>query len=206
MRPSSCLLIAAVFAEAGSAAKTSGCPPFPSSVVEFSSGFKQPAPPLVNSEFNTSFVQHKWNQDLSHITAGYIVNSASNGYVRAVEAFEGGLLASSVFNYANVTKEGLVDNTLTTYNPDSKKPDVWRGYVNSNFPIFAKDVLVSNGAVFAGLVDRTFVGRVAAWDIMYQGVIPVTVFVDNCNVVVGYDYFSPGLRTRVITEFFNTLV
>ena len=38
---------------------------------------------------------------------------------------------------------------------------------------------------------------------MYQGVIPVTVFVDGCGVVVGYDYFSGGLRTRVITEFFN---
>ena len=38
---------------------------------------------------------------------------------------------------------------------------------------------------------------------MYQGAIPVTVYVDNCGVVVGYDYFSAELRTRVITEFFN---
>jgi hypothetical protein len=38
---------------------------------------------------------------------------------------------------------------------------------------------------------------------MYQGVIPVTVFVNTCNVVVGYDYFAPVERTRVITEFFN---
>jgi hypothetical protein len=36
--------------------------------------------------------------------------------------------------------------------------------------------------------------------------IPVTVFVDGCGVMVGYDYFSPGLRTRVTTEFFNTVV
>lgn len=36
--------------------------------------------------------------------------------------------------------------------------------------------------------------------------IPVTVFVDSCGVMVGYDYFSPGLRTRVRTEFFNTAV
>ncbi len=41
---------------------------------------------------------------------------------------------------------------------------------------------------------------------MYQDVIPVTVFVNNCNVVVGYDYFSPGLRTRVVTEYFNIQV
>lgn len=38
---------------------------------------------------------------------------------------------------------------------------------------------------------------------MYQGAIPVTVFVNSCNIMVGYDYFSPGLRTRVITEYFN---
>lgn len=41
---------------------------------------------------------------------------------------------------------------------------------------------------------------------MYQSVFPVTIFVDNCNVVVGYDYFSPGLRTRVVTEYFNIQV
>lgn len=41
---------------------------------------------------------------------------------------------------------------------------------------------------------------------MYQGVIPVTIFVDNCGVVVGYDYFSPGLRTRVVTQYFNIQV
>lgn len=38
---------------------------------------------------------------------------------------------------------------------------------------------------------------------MYQGAIPVTVYVNNCNVIVGYDYFSPGRRTRVATDFFN---
>lgn len=38
---------------------------------------------------------------------------------------------------------------------------------------------------------------------MYQGVIPVTIYLDDCNTIVGYDYFAPNLRTRVITEFFN---
>lgn len=38
---------------------------------------------------------------------------------------------------------------------------------------------------------------------MYQGAIPVTVYVNSCNVIVGYDYFSPGRRTRVVTDFFN---
>jgi hypothetical protein len=61
---------------------------------------------------------------VSHITSGYINNSPSKRLVRVNEAFEGvggadgvlnGTSASSVFNYANVTKEGLVDNTLITY-------------------------------------------------------------------------------------------
>lgn len=41
---------------------------------------------------------------------------------------------------------------------------------------------------------------------MYLGVIPVTVFVDSCGMVVGYDYWSGELRTRVITSFFGTAV
>lgn len=41
------------------------------------------------------------------------------------------------------------------------------------------------------------------WQLLYQGVIPVTVYVNNCNAIVGYDYFGPQLRTRVITNFFN---
>lgn len=39
---------------------------------------------------------------------------------------------------------------------------------------------------------------------MYQGVLPVTVYVDKCNFIVGYDYFSPNERTHVMTAFFNT--
>jgi hypothetical protein len=38
---------------------------------------------------------------------------------------------------------------------------------------------------------------------MYEGAIPVTVYVNNCNVLVGYDFFAPSLRTGVITEYFN---
>jgi hypothetical protein len=74
--------------------------------------------------------------------------------VRADEAYNG-TLASSVFNYANSTKEGLVDNMLTSYD-ESGKPTVWRGFVNSNFPLFPETFLMDNNAVFGGLVDRRF--------------------------------------------------
>lgn len=95
----------------------------------------------------------------------------------------------------------------------------------SNYPLFAEDFLIQGGAVFAGLVKRDLLrGHVASvslssilreetiadnlqWSLLYSSLgIPVTVFVDSCGVMVGYDYFSPGLRTRVRTEFFNTAV
>lgn len=173
------ILMASLAAVAGGmAAHTPSCPPFASSMIEFSADFKQPEPPLLKSEYQTNFIQHKWygtrhqasvranehhrNENLTHITTGFITNSPSKGFVRADEAFDGNL-ASSFFNYANVTEEGLVDNTLTTYSSNSTTPDVWRGYVNSNFPIFEESILVTAGAVFGGLVQRQFVeGRVAA--------------------------------------------
>ena len=65
-------------------------------------------------------------------------------------------MASSFFDYSNITKSGLVDNTLTEYDHQSTKPSIWRGYVNSNFPIFEKRILVDSGAVFEGLVNRDF--------------------------------------------------
>ncbi|KAH7131747.1 hypothetical protein B0J13DRAFT_108154 [Dactylonectria estremocensis] len=192
-----------VVAVEGGKSASPTCAPFPSSMIEFSANFKQPQPPLVKPHFQASFIQHKWDQNLSHITTGYIENSPSKTFVRVVQAYNG-KMASSFFNFANVTEEGLVDNTLTTFDAGSTTPDVWRGYVNSNFPLFSAKILIDAGAVFGGLVKRDFVDTpVATWNIMYQGVIPVSVFVDNCNIVVGFDYFAPELRTRVITKFFN---
>jgi hypothetical protein len=49
-----------------------------------------------------------------------------------------------------------VDNTLTTFGPESNEPAIWRGFVNSNFPLFPEDILVINGAVFGGLIRRQF--------------------------------------------------
>ncbi|RFU82182.1 hypothetical protein TARUN_15 [Trichoderma arundinaceum] len=193
--------LATVISVPAIAEKVPKCTAFPSSMIEYSSGFEQPKPPLVESEFTTNFVQHKWDETLSHIMTGYIDNSPKNGIVLVNEAYDNAP-ASSLFNYANITKDGLVDNILTIYN--DTRPYVWQGYVNSNYPIFEQDFLLKADAVFGGLVKRQFTdGKVASWDIMYQGIIPVTVYVNTCNVIVGYDYFSLGRRTRVITDFFN---
>ncbi|UNI22372.1 hypothetical protein JDV02_008267 [Purpureocillium takamizusanense] len=140
----------------------SDCDPFPASMLAFSSGFKQPTPPMVKPEFNTSFVQHKWDETVSHIMTGYMRNSPSDKAVRVHEVFDDAV-ASSLFDFSNVTADGLVDNTLTTWRDDATQPDVWRDYVNTNYPLFAADMLVKAGAVFGGLVGRRFVdGRVAA--------------------------------------------
>lgn len=93
------------------------------------------------------------DETLSHIMTGYIDNSPAKGIVRVNEAYDDAP-ASSLFNYANVTKDGLVDNILTIYN--GTEPYVWQGYVNSNYPIFEKDFLVKAEAVFGGLVKRQF--------------------------------------------------
>ncbi|KAH8804372.1 hypothetical protein F5884DRAFT_753980 [Xylogone sp. PMI_703] len=190
------------------------CTPFPPSMIEYSAQFQEPQPPLIQSEFETSFIQHKWNQNLSHITSGYIYNSPSQNLVRADEAYNGGF-GSSLFNYHNTTEDGLVDNIMTTYNSTS-----------------ANQMYGGGGASFGGLVQRNFVDKKVAsvwitpflspsaedwyyyllltqmmqWDIMYQGTIPVTIYVTDCNIVVGYDFFAPFERTYVTTSFFNTYV
>lgn len=41
---------------------------------------------------------------------------------------------------------------------------------------------------------------------MYQGVIPVTVLLDQNNVIQGYDFWSKVRRTYVVTRFFNIIV
>ena len=129
-----------------------------------------------NSTFHAVVNFKVRNVNLSHIITGHIGNFPSQGFVRVNEVFDD-KLASSLFDYTNVTDSGLVDNTLTTYEPastNSTEPDVWRGYVNSNFPIFQKDILIGAGAVFEGLVKRDFVRTpVAAVRLFLQFIVLV---------------------------------
>ncbi|KAF2161499.1 hypothetical protein M409DRAFT_28227 [Zasmidium cellare ATCC 36951] len=170
---------------------------------EFSANFQEPLPPKVHTEFSASFVQHKWNANLSHITSGWIQFSAEHQYVRALEAFEGNL-ASSAFDFSNKTSNGQVSNVMITYEANSTRPSVWTGYVDPGFPIFQPRILLDSQAVFSGLVQRPFFNdKVASWNILYGGELPTTVYTTDCGVVIGYDFFSPSLRTRAITQFFN---
>lgn len=102
------------------------------------------------------------DQDLSHITAGYLYNSPSQKKVRADEAYQLNL-ASSLFDFANTTSDGLVSNTLSTWSPSvATERQTFSGYVNPIFPLFESNTLVTSAAVFSGLVERPMHGKVAA--------------------------------------------
>jgi hypothetical protein len=162
------------------------------------------------------------NVNVSHIAAGFLYNSPTAGKVRVDESYDTSI-ASSIFDYTNTSANGLVSNILYTFTPSiAFPPSVFSDYINPGFPIFTQDILQANGAIFTGLTHRAKNGRAASvsclrvhcslvdfadlgvqWSLMYQNAIPVTVFLNDCNTVVGYDFFAPELRTRVVTEFFN---
>lgn len=100
--------------------------------------------------------------NVSNIAAGYIVNSPSQNVVRAQVTSNTGL-ESSLFNYANISSEGLVDNIVTTYSDQAETPPtVWRDYVNPSFPIFQDTILKDGGAVYGGLVERQLANGLVA--------------------------------------------
>ncbi|KAI4212355.1 MAG: hypothetical protein LQ351_004925 [Letrouitia transgressa] len=171
----------------------------------FSSSFHQPTPPLIKGAFKANFNQHKWDQNLSHITSGFIYNSPDNNKVRVDQAFDGSL-GSSLFDFANVT-DGLVLNKYFLISPSiASKPNCTQYLTNPGFPLIAPDFLTSTKAVFVGEVNDEVNGHVTFWEIQYQGRIPVTVSVGSDGEVTGYDFFAVDLRTRVITKFFNIVL
>lgn len=90
--------------------------------------------------------------------SGYIYFSPSQNLVRADEAYDGAL-ASSIFDYSKTTKDGLVFNNLTSYEVGVAQPNVWTGYVMSNYPLFTEDFLIQGAAVFGGLVKRNLLDK-----------------------------------------------
>ncbi|KAL9038356.1 MAG: hypothetical protein Q9214_005309, partial [Letrouitia sp. 1 TL-2023] len=146
------------------------------------------------------------DQNLSHITSGFIYNSPNNNKVRVDQAFDGNL-GSSLFDFANVTDDGLVLNKYFLISPSiASKPNCTQYSTNPGFPLIGPDFLTSARAVFVGEIDDEFNGRVTSWDILYQGRIPATVNVGSDGGVTGYDFFAVDLRTRVITRFFNIVL
>jgi hypothetical protein len=118
------------------------------------------------------------------------------------------------FDYTNMTAGGLVDNTMTIFGSDMC-PVVLRGYVLSNYPLFAEDTLVQKGARFGGLVEKDFAHGHAMT--IRSSLSPEVFFADESSYSYVYFYashglyafmrchgdvrlLSPQLRTRVITD------
>jgi hypothetical protein len=133
--------------------------PFPSSYATFSSSFAEPAVPDVAVELRGNWIQHKWDENVSHIAAGYWYNSKSQAKVRVDETYNGAL-GSSLFDYTNVNSSGQVLNKQYLLQPSvGSKPSCFKDYVTDpGFPLITKDFLHNLNAVFGGVVQDSFVG------------------------------------------------
>jgi hypothetical protein len=153
---------------------------FPASYELFSSSFEQPEPPLIEGEFKSNFKQHKWNSNVSHITAGFIYVSPSNQKIRVDQAYSFSL-SSSLFDYTNLSSDGLVSNMVYTLTPNvAAQPCIWIGYVVSAFPLWRNETLVESNAVFGGVVDDRDMGIVTSVRSQFIFVVTLLYF-SFCN-------------------------
>ena len=84
---------------------------------------------------------------------GHAVCLSRNGKVRADQAYNS-VLGSSLFDYTNMTAEGLVWNALWEVRPNVKaEPKIWTGYVLPAFPLWKNNTLAEMGAVFMGVIE-----------------------------------------------------
>ena len=101
------------------------------------------------------------NVNVSHIASGYIYNSPSNNKVRVDETYDTAL-GSSLFDYDNVTDEGI-SNIVWMLSPAvASQPDFSTGYVVPAFPLIPTDLLVAGNAVYAGVIQDPYVGEMTA--------------------------------------------
>lgn len=95
-------------------------------------------------------------------------------------------LGSSLFDYDNVTAEG-VSNIMWTLSPAvASEPEFFSGYVVPAFPIIPSDLLVASNAVYAGVVQDPYVGKMTA--VSYSSCVrhPVVVGLIPERYVVGH--------------------
>ena len=101
------------------------------------------------------------NSNVSHIAAGYQYSSPSQKKVRVDLAYDS-VLGSSLFDYSNVTNEG-VSNVLWTLTPAvASAPAFFVGFTEPAFPLIPRDLLVAGNAVFAGHIQDDYVGAVTS--------------------------------------------
>jgi hypothetical protein len=133
--------------------------PFPSSYATFSSSFTQPAIPDVAAELRGHWMQPQWDENVSHIAAGYWYNSNSQAKVRIDETYDGAF-GSSLFDYNDINSSGQVLNKQYLIQPSvGSTPDCFNDHVtNPGFPLVTIDFLRNLNAVFGGVVQDPYVG------------------------------------------------
>lgn len=97
--------------------------------------------------------------NVSHIASGYWYNSATLGKVRVDESYDGAF-ASSLFDYTDVTADGLVLNKLWSVGPSvGSRPSCFVEHIpDPGFPLVTVGFLKDNQAVFGGIVNDPVVG------------------------------------------------
>ena len=101
-----------------------------------------------------------------------------------MEAYEG-VLASSLFDFKNTTSDGLVANSIFSYNESlAEKPQCNTYYGDPGFPLFTADILRTEGSVFLGAIHDEMYGPVSAWQILHGRNVPVTIYLDTSNTFV----------------------
>ena len=112
--------------------------------------------------FLTSNDSFNRNVNVSHIASGYMYSSPTQKKVRVDESYDGAL-GSSLFDYANVTNEGVLNIQWLLTPAVVSTPQFFVGYVDApSFPLIPADLLIAGNAVYAGVVQDPYVGEVTA--------------------------------------------
>ncbi|CAF3480611.1 unnamed protein product [Rotaria sp. Silwood1] len=177
----------------------------------FASDFRAPNPPnSIVAEYQASYVQHKWDgTGISHIGSGMIYASLSLGRLR-MDITYGGVISSSLFDYANANSDGTIPNYMYKLSPSTATAGSCSYYnVTPAYPLFPPNILVASQATFAGLVtDNLFYANqepLQAWDILFGATTSVTAFLDKNNTLVRMDFSSPSFSTFTTTRLFNII-
>ncbi|KAF9560591.1 hypothetical protein CPC08DRAFT_818173 [Agrocybe pediades] len=168
----------------------------------YSSTFTNPVPPLIQTEFRANFMQHKFDVNVNHITAGF-PEPAEDPWRQCQRRS----LEISMFDFRNTTGNGtLVANTLLTFDTGAVNPTCSSFFVAPFVELFPADFLAQSNAVFAGVQQDDLYGAVDTWTFHKGDDLQVTFFLDSNNTLVRFDFASSNeLRTFATTRFFNII-
>ena len=104
---------------------------------------------------------HDRDANISHIASGFVYNSPSQRKVRVDEAYDS-TFGSSLFDYNNVTQEGVANRLWTLSPAITSPPACFEGFANPAFPLISEDFLVANNAIYGGEMYDALAGKVSS--------------------------------------------